>query len=242
MKFATLLLGSICVLSASAARADDPSGGTLVLLSGAQVFAPKGFDDNDQTVVVLDGAMPSTCYKIAHSEAVPDADGKGFQLRQWARRYPGVCLDLVVPYTTEVPLGILPHGSFRLSAPGVAAQTLDVSEATNAGPDDHLYASVDTVRIEPDVEHQRYLGILQGRFTNTCLKWDDVQLIDSGRTLEVLPIVSMKDGPDCRAAELRFSWMLELPATMTPGRHLLHVRSMNGKSANAMFTVDAPVR
>lgn len=243
MKLPRSLLVVAALVVSGHARADDPPSGTLVLLSGAEIFAPEGFDSNDQALVVLDGTLPNSCYRLAQQEVVRDADGVTFHVRQYARRFPGVCLDFVVPYTKEVELGVLPQGKFTVDMVGSTAQPLDVATATNAGPDDHLYAPIDSVHVEVDAAHHSYVGVIKGRFTNTCLAQDEVRLIDSGRTLEVLPIAKMQQTrAACQATEDAFTWTVALPSSMTPGHHLLHVRSLNGKSANAVFTVASPTR
>jgi hypothetical protein len=225
------------VLSApTAVRADDPQG-TLVIVPAEGIFIPNGFDDNDQALVVLDGYLPNSCHKLVGSEVKKDPTTGAITVLQYARRFDGICLQVRVPYFREVDLGVMPMGETPVSTLGAPNETLKVVESTNAGPDDYLYAAVDSARIEGDPASGRYFAVLQGRFTNTCMKLKQVVIHDSGRTVEVLPIIEMVDQDGCQEAEIPYSWMEKLPDGMTAGRHLLHVRSLNGKSVNAMFTV-----
>lgn len=217
-----------------------PKNSQLVAVEAEEVFIPNGFDDNDEAVAVIDGYLPDTCYRLTHNEMVVNSDTGNIQIVQMARRFDSICLPVRVPYWSEVSLGILPAGTFDISADGAPSETLEVVEATNAGPDDYLYAPVDEARVEADFENQRYQVILQGRFTNTCMAWDEVALIHSGKTFEVLPIVKMEEWEDCREIEVPFVRTIDLPSDMEPRRYLLHVRSLNGKSINHMFTVVEP--
>ena len=64
---AAFAIGSIANLdTSSAADAKDP--GELVPVDVRTVFAPDGFDNNDETELVLDGYLPSSCYKIVKPE------------------------------------------------------------------------------------------------------------------------------------------------------------------------------
>jgi hypothetical protein len=74
---------------------------------------------------------------------------------------------------------------------------------------------------------------------SSCLDFQDVRVIDSGKTFEVLPILTMHSadphGGPCRNVERAFERTVELPE-LKPGRYLLHVRSMNGQSVNEIFS------
>lgn len=235
----TLTTALTLVTASFAARpalADDPSYGTLVLMHPSQVFVPNGFDSNDEVEVVVDGYLPDTCYRLAKTEFEVVPNEQRIIVRQWARRFPGVCLQVILPYTTDAHIGQLPAGDFAIEVGGVTVERLQVRTASNPGPDDHFYAPVDSARVE-QVAGGRYWATLEGRFTNTCMQWQDVQVINSGKTIEVLPIVELREGQDCVAAEIPFSKRVELPETITEGRHVVHVRSLNGKAINAAFTV-----
>ena len=51
----------------------------------------------------------------------------------------------------------------------------------------------------------------------------------------------MNERDDCVDEDIPFSWSMALPDDMEPSRYLLHVRSLNGKAVNHMFTVIDPV-
>src|SRR5690606_42087600 len=59
------------------------------------------------------------------------------------------CIQALVPYNFEVRPGVLPMGEFEVKIAGTDVKsTLVITEATNAGPDDFLYAPVDSVSVD----------------------------------------------------------------------------------------------
>lgn len=217
-----------------------PPNSELVVIEADQIHIAEGFDDNDEVTAVLDGYLPDSCYRVTHNETILDPETGTIKIVQMARRYNSICLPVRVPYFNEANLGVLPTGSFVVTTDGAPAKTLVVAEANNSGPDDFLYAPVDDARVEADFTNNRYIAVLQGRFTNTCMAWKEVKLMPTGGEFVVLPIVQMEDRTDCIEAEIPFSWVLDLPEGMATGRHLLHVRSLNGKAINHMFSVVDP--
>jgi hypothetical protein len=96
---------------------------------------------------------------------------------------------------------------------------------------------VEETSVERNAEGQ-YVATLGGRFSNSCVKFVDIQVHNSGKTLEVLPIIEeVNDPAGCVEGEFAFKKQIILPSDMTAGRHLLHVRSLNGKAVNYLFTV-----
>jgi hypothetical protein len=142
-----------------------------------------------------------------------------------------------VPYWFEARLGALAEGSYKITVnDGAVGETLAVAEATNAGPDDFLYAAIDAVTVDRQEGSSDLIAKIEGRFTNSCMVMDELRLIDNGKTINLLPIMKMEDGDDCHAIELDFRRMVTLPESVTAGRHLLHVRSLNGKAVNYLFS------
>ena len=150
-----------------------------------------------------------------------------------------LCIEARVPYNFEVRVGVLPFGDYKVltNANGSVTESLSVAEATSAGPDEYLYAPVDNVAVERLPHSHRMVGVLSGRFTNSCMQWDEVKVIDTDKTIQVLPIIEMDSRTDCVDGVFPFKKSFLLPETMANGRHLLHVRSLNGRDVNQMFTV-----
>jgi len=220
------------------APADEPANGAVVEMPARYVFAPKGFDDNDESVVTIDGYLPSGCYRLVRPEVNIDRNTKEVTIKPFARFFDVPCIEALIPYSLEVQLGVLPVGEYTIKAGTTAtAEELGVAEATNAGPDDFLYAPVDEVVVLRDDATGALTAELKGRFTNSCMIWDEVLVQDNGKTVNILPIISMSE-ENCTAGESPFRKLVALPNTITSGRHLLHVRSLNGRAINYLFNVN----
>jgi hypothetical protein len=221
-----------CGLYANVAMAEFAA----VPVSAQDLFVPQGFDDNDQVTVVLDGYFPNSCYRVDRVEKNIDNESKIITIEQFARVYPGPCLMLLVPFTSEVNLGTVPSGDYKVvTNRGNLNHDLNVAVSTNEGPDDFLYAPVDQARVEKTREGLLY-AVLGGRFTSTCMELRDVKVIYSGSTIEVLPLMEVPERDNCERQEVPFQRLQPLSA-LQPGRYLLHVRSLNGHATNVVFQV-----
>jgi len=213
--------------------------GSVVPVETSRVFVPSGFDDNDNVEVVLDGYLPSGCYKLLRPEVTIDAATRKVFVTPMARYFDVPCIEARVPYTYEVQLGALPQGQFDVvTNAGALTEKLTITEAANAGPDDFLYAPIDSVQVSKRHAGSRAnVAILEGRFTNSCMQFKEVKIINSGATLEVLPVIELAERDGCTAMEFPFRKLVDLPEGIAPGRHLLHVRSLNGQAVNLVFSV-----
>lgn len=217
--------------------ADDPVDGEIVTVGAKYLFAPVGFDDNDVATVVIDGFLPSGCYRLVQPEVEVDHDSKQIIVTPKARFYDHPCIEVLVPFWQEIHLGILSVGDYKISVPASSIhEAMHVAEAPSAGPDDYLYAAIDAAEVDRPLDSDSFVIKMQGRFTNSCMVLSDIRVIDTGRTINVLPIMTMEDRNDCHAVEVPFRRMVNLPISVTEGRHLLHVRSLNGQAVNHVFT------
>lgn len=222
---------------ATIARADDPVSNPLVSISVTSIYAPGGFDDNDESQVVLDGYLPSTCYRLSHNTTEVDPATGEIAVKQYARKFSAPCIDVKVPFFSEARLGMLPLASYKVKARGAATESLVVKEALSGGPDDFLYAPIDWAQVSFDSTTRRYVAKVAGRLTSRCMIWDDIKVLDQGKVIVLLPILKTSSDIDCTATEKAFEKKVTLPEALARGRHLLHVRSLNGKAVNTMFTV-----
>lgn len=229
---ATLALGFTLALPAHADTEE------IVSVEPQVIFVPMGFDNNDEVVAIVDGYLPDTCYRLRPTEVAIDEERKEILVQPRAALFPGPCLEMIVPYTTVIRLGALSAGTYRVATrSGKTAETLNVVRSSNPGPDDYLYAPVTSAQVH---QTENPTARLFGRFTNTCSKIKEAKVINSGKTIEVLPIMEqtpkMANGNPCETKEIPFAYAVALPQGK-PGRHLLHVRSLNGQSVNEAFTV-----
>lgn len=236
--FFSVVSATAAGMLAAPVLADEPHDGQLVEVEAKYVFAPVGFDDNDEAVVVVDGYLPSGCYKLTRPEVVVDRATKSVKIRPMARYFDVPCIEALVPYHFDVKLGVLPVGNYAVTVAAggrTLTESMAVAEATSSGPDDYLYAPIDEVSVAAEPTTGKLTATLQGRFTRSCLVWDEVKVIDTGKTINVLPIMKLETQGPCDPAEIPFKKTIDLPGTIVPGRHLLHVRSLNGQAVNILF-------
>lgn len=204
------------------------------------LFVPVGFDDNDEIVAVADGYLASPCLKISSSVVKKDLVTKLITVDVQTKKEPGDCKwDFRVPFTTVLTLGSLPVGEYTVrTIDGKLQEKLKVTEAKSGSVDNSLYAPVDKAQVKVNSDG-RFEAVVEGRFTDTCSTVGELVLSDSGKTLELLPLMR-RERPDahegqCEPRETRFIAKKVLPELM-PGRYLLHVRSLNGQSINDVFS------
>jgi hypothetical protein len=235
-----LTLLALTPTAAGAAARDNPHNGQLVDVWAVHAFVPKGFDDNDEVVLVVDGYLPSGCYRLTRPEVIVDRAARTVTAVPQARYFNTPCVEVLVPYDFEVQLGVLAAGSYEVKvgrgADPLVQRRLTVAEATNAGPDDELYAPVDSAVVREGADPHELYATIDGRLPSSCMSWDDIKVVDNGDTVNVLPIVKVDPDQPCDSVETRYKKTFKLPDTIDFGRHLLHVRSLNGHAINHLFT------
>lgn len=228
MGWKLVFLGYLSVLSSAASA--------LVNVDVKTLFVPVGFDDNDEIVVVADGYLQSSCLRLTTPLVLPDLQTKKIIVQPRAKRVEGECKwDFRVPFTQVITLSsALPKGSYTVrTEDGKVTEQLGVVEASVGSVDNFMYAPIDKVRVRVN-EEGKFEAIVEGRFPDTCFRVSELKLFNSGKTLELLPIMDRQER-DCEARETAFKAKKVLP-DLSPGRYLIHVRSLNGQSANDVFS------
>jgi hypothetical protein len=205
----------------------------LVAVPVTSVFVPVGFDDNDEAQIILDGMLPNTCYRLAHTEVEPTEGG--FIVRQLARRFGGMCIPSFVPFWTEVSLGRLTAGEYKIGVvEGPGDASLSVAPAPTSSQDDFLYAPVQDLVVERNADGL-WVAQISGRIPSSCLNLKETRVLDQGHVLVVLPILEQADA-DCQTEDRPWAASVVLPQLSEEGQYLVHVRSMSGKAVNSVFT------
>lgn len=216
---------------------------TLVPAPVTKLFAPAGFDSNDDAEIVIHGHFPSWCYKLGQVTAEVDTVNHRIVVHPMTWFYrDGICHEMLVPYVTSVKLGPLPSGEYSVEVSGLTDNTtLSIAETTAANPDAHIYAPVDTVEWIKD-EQGRQVIRLSGaplEVEDGCLVLVESRLIQSDDTFVVLPITTIESDPGvCGELDLdRFSYDVVLPESVKAGEYLVHVRVLAGQSLNRLVNV-----
>ncbi|MBI1859811.1 MAG: hypothetical protein HYR96_02705 [Deltaproteobacteria bacterium] len=236
------LVSVIGLLSAVVCSAANPR---LIPVESRSLFAPVGFDDNDEVQIVLDGYLPDTCYRLASPQVEVNMMARQIVVQQMAYLFSTVCFDMTVPYTTVVSLGRIHDGEYAVvTRDGRLIRSLRVKDGgAQIGPDEFLYAPIDSARVEYRKGSSGGLtrmAVLEGRVTSSCMRLKDIKVFDhlATGTVEMLPIMaidSLRAREECHTAERPFKVEAPIPPITVEGRYLLHVRSLNGASLNVVF-------
>jgi len=202
-------------------------------------YIPNGFDTNDSIQLVGEGVFRDSCYRAASVRVDVDHENKKITLKPTAYLYDGYCLQVMIPYDQTLDVGFLKAGKYEVVQKSMGAETylgdVKVRVATNALPDDYLYAPIHQAYFE-----SKQLGKatvkLAGEFTNSCMKLADVMVSIQPKVIVVQPITQLEEQGNCEQGKFAFEREVEIP-NLKVGRYLLHVRSLNGKAINTL--VDA---
>lgn len=236
-----LAVASFSVLAAAASAETAPS---LVPAPVTKLFAPVGFDSNDDAEVIIHGHFSSWCYKLGPVKADVDTVNRRIVVRPSAWFYrDGICHEMRVPYVTSVKLGPLVPGEYAIEVNGYPefSATLPIEAATRSNPDAYVYAPVDTVEWTENDAGQRVIRLsgTPPEVEDGCLVLLEARLIRTKDTFIVLPITRIESNPGV-CGELdsdRFSYDVLVPEDVLPGEYLLHVRVLAGQSLNQLVNV-----
>lgn len=200
------------------------------------VFAPDGFDTNDDTQVIVTGYLPNLCYKSP--KASQQVLGKTIDVRVQALydMPPGtMCLQAIVPFMEAVSVGVLDKGTYNIKVnegtPSSKAEQIKVVESSSSAIDDHVYAAVDFVETFPGSRTIR----LKGYNPSDCFELDQIKMVSNKKdTFAVLPILKQVREA-CPMKMVPFEYEATVPNELDAETLLLHVRVMNGRSVNALF-------
>ena len=217
------------------------NGVETVLLEPDYVFIPPGFDDNDQTEVVIYGYLPNTCYRVGPAKAEYDAARGRVVIRNEAYFSDSSwCLQMTLPYTQTLTIGILNAGQYGVTVTSSegkqkAVGTLKIAQSSrpSAGPDDSIYGLVEDIKVEGarSGNPTRRMTV-RGLLSSSCLELQEVRVLNRVPNLvEVLPIARFKSESQCEPGLVPFETTLEFQ-TQSTGPTLFHVRSLNGQALN----------
>ena len=203
-----------------------------------QVFTPTGFDSNDNIQVVEAGSFPNTCFKVGPTTAHIDAENKKIVLESKAYFYSSAwCLQVVVPYSQVINLGVLDEGTYEIAVKDAKGElhskaNLKVAKSVSAAADDHLYADIQDVQV--DATDTPPTATLRGTLDYDCYEFNQIRVIHNlENVVEVLPILNDIDPKtaNCKPSARPFQKTVKLPQGLS-GKVLIHVRALNGQSVN----------
>lgn len=248
----TTLVLSLAI--ASPLRAANPET-EIVEVPVSQAFIPKeGFDDNDTVQVVLDGALPNSCYSLGEHTVTVNEEKKTVTVKQFAvRKKDGICAQnganlpidaqMMIPFQGDVLVGQLNKGEYSVNFQaqgGEKARRFDVTSAPATSIDNVRYAAVNNAYV-PDVvkSGENVVARLSGILNSSCTQLaPEITVLKEGDVTVVMPPVVVTFNGPCLQVIRPFVRDLPLGPAGQEGRYLLHVRSMNGRSVNRVYSVD----
>lgn len=236
--FSATLFSAIGLLQAPLAHAAQEERTVPV----AQVFAPKGFDTNDVTQIIVSGNLPNFCYKSPKSVVTVNDNIINIEVKALYDTE-AACAQVVNPFLDVVSVGVLAEGNYEVRVNESASATpltatIEVTLAATLEVNDHIYARVDHAE---QVENSRKVQ-LHGYNPSDCFDLDKFTYISNGKdTLSVLPIMK-KISSHCPLKMTPFTYEAEIPVELSVNEALLHIRVMKGDSVNILFNNQAPAQ
>lgn len=215
------------------------AGPTIVNAPVDALYVPTGFDDNDNSEVVVAGMFPTSCYKVGPSEAkLNNATGE-IEVFVNAYKYEGICAQVLTPFLQAVKLGILPSGEYTVRVKETQLfDTVSVGKSRTNNPDDFLYAPVENAKIDESGIAQKL--VLEGTYPYTfvgCALIREVKVIHKkADIIEVLPVMDLINDERCIRDDNEFKVEYKL-ADKIFGKNLIHVRVLNGQSFNRLVNI-----
>lgn len=200
----------------------------------SRIYSVEGFDNNDNVQIVGEGVFPNSCFRNAETHVQIDHNSKTILLTPLAFKYPGICLEVIMPFDRVVDIGLLKAGEYRIVQQGDSREIgrINIKTTISREPDDQLYAPISQALVQPTPNGTNVY--LTGDFPLSCMKLKEVKAEKQPDALVVLPIAEIVPATPCLKGKFPFNSLTDI-GVMKPGRYLLHVRSMNGKSINSLF-------
>lgn len=258
-KTMSMLMVGWAVMSISAAMAHADGTGVAVPSNTAEVeipvtvllAPPVGYEDKNNIQVVLYGMLPNACYSIGNYR-VEKLGSNELAVHQFAyKENQGLCADdsgipesmkMAVPFMVEVSVGQLPAGDYKFDyqvvGGTIGTRMLNVAKATAPTVDSLPYAAVSSASVPELVNGMKDVKVtLDGILNSTCTSLDsNVRVLHYKDVTVIEPLIKVKTGVICAQMIVPFQLPVNL-GKMVPGRYLIHIRSMNGKSVNRVIDV-----
>lgn len=204
-----------------------------------QLYAPAGFDNNDNVEVVVAGEFASLCFSKNTTEV--KIDGLNININISAiYNIPGghekKCGQMRVPFKEVVALGSLKEGSYKIRVNQGTAYELNDKMKVGAAEiniiDEHIYANIEYIETTKDPKKV----ILRGHNPSDCLIFSRFEYLSNGKdTISVLPIMrKVSDFCPMKMTDFAVEATLDFSGLKTTNV-LVHTRVMDGRSVNTIL-------
>ncbi|MGB0454829.1 MAG: hypothetical protein ACPGJV_14060 [Bacteriovoracaceae bacterium] len=203
------------------------------------IYVPYGFDSNDNAQIVVSGWLPNLCYKNVMTNVTIDNNKVNVKLT--SHYYPAMnsyCTQVIIPFVEVIDLGLMQKGNYQLvvneNSYFQKRSKLNIAQAQATVVDDYIYANVEYV----DREVGNGQVTLRGENPSDCFTLKEVKFMNNGlNTISILPIVERASG-FCAQVLTPFSYDIQVPTDLNANKILLHVRAMDGRSVNKVYSFD----
>lgn len=197
------------------------------------VYSPKGYNSNDDVQIVVEGVLPDLCYKNPQSEVLVKGKDIHINVKALHNDKPNVgCAEMVVPFLESAKIGVLDKGWYRVLINGEQKSELYVEEFVSNGLEDEILANVEAVEVE---EGSRIVK-LKGQNVSDCLVHDELEINSNKKDAYSIKPLMRQVSDFCPMKMVPFEIEMEVPEELEREKVLLHVRSMDGKSVNKLFS------
>lgn len=207
-----------------------------VMVPIEDVYAPKGFDSNDNSQIIISGYLPNLCHRAPKS--IVNVKNDVIDIKIVSLKYDPsnpYCPEMIVPFVEAIDLGIMDKGMYDVVVNGKSIYerraNMQIDEASSDAVDDFVYAGVEYV--EKSAGSRKV--VLKGYNPSDCFILDEIEVIDNGKDVySIMP--KMKQISDfCALKMVPFEYDMVVPDKLKADKVLLHVRSVQGKSVNSIF-------
>lgn len=201
------------------------------------VFTPKGFDENDHVEIMASGYLPSPCFRRPYGSI--EKAGNDIKITVRAARMASrdrICIEMAVPYLISIPVGPVVAGKYTVTVNTATNiplfSEMEIEPSTNGTIDNFLYAKVEQV----SVDRKTRTVTLRGENPSPCIELEKIISTSNGfNTYAVMPIMRQKDAI-CPQVITPFEYTYQLPDDLHAPKVLVHVRTLDGNSKNAVFS------
>lgn len=199
-----------------------------------KLYISDGFDSNDHVDILGHGMFNNSCYRYAETKVYINQSAMRIQVQPIAYKYPGYCLQMMVPFWKVFDVGILKAGHWEVyQGENEKIGSFDISQATTNDPDDFIYAPVTQAFYRQTNKSKKIQ--LTGEFTNDCMSITEVKVNVQKNVLLLQPIAEIENRTNCKSGIYPFT--KDVAIDPPAGSYLLQVRSMNGNRVNSLITV-----
>jgi len=224
---------------------------TALLRLDNAFIANKGFDDNDNAQVVIEGQLPNSCYSLAQSLVERDAQGFTLEIRQNAIvSRSGICEnmdqlppDLAAPrrFWKVLDLGLLAAGDYEIRFSGreaVQTKPFRIDIAPTDQTDTMAYVQVGNLFANDRIDSSagEFEIRVTGELTSSCAEISKDSRVERVGDVFVVLLGIERTEDFCLPANRPFYRILKVKAPEA-GRYLVHARSVGGESRNKIIEI-----